>query len=232
MFQQHLHMKHSPDSTQPTLGIQHTPQPVQQFQQQPPVRHPAYQLALQQLRDSPITSPKLAYANHQALAQHESEPEQNQVCHHSAKSSTILLLLQKASNPTTNQVAPFPPLQASTPVVATSTAPPEPASASRPAPFVPSALFGGGQVGVKQQAKETPPPLLVSPRPVGSAAPSFLASPLTPSTSALMGGMIGASCSSAPAPTTTTATEMLTPHPQGSSVPRRRVTDKVRQPYI
>uniref|UniRef100_A0A915EP94 Fork-head domain-containing protein n=1 Tax=Ditylenchus dipsaci TaxID=166011 RepID=A0A915EP94_9BILA len=231
---QHLHMKHSPDSTQPSLGIPHQPQAQQaqhftQQQQVPRPLQPAQQYSqplssLQQShQQSPIASPKTSVAPHYpSTTPKEPSMEMEQKPMIASMSST-----PSFSHPSSIQQSI--PLAASTPTSLSSeltTSQPTASSVHRPnvSPFTaagiaPTSLFSAATTANNNNSqmvtvkRESPPPPLCF-----------------PSTSALLGGMLP--CSSAPILATVTAADIAIncPVQSTSTAPRRRVTDKSVMP--
>lgn len=226
---QHLHMKHSPDSTQPSLGIQSRSQAQQQHQIRPTPQY--HQPVVQQnVHDSPTTvSPKVSFLYPSSIrTQEATEAEQKPM-------NTLTQTSFASIHDSSQSVAAATPTCASLESIGSSRPNASPFHASIFAPTTTiinnnnnnnnQALSSQLSISVK---RETPPPAaqLVSPRPMTN----FLGS--TPSTSSVLGtGMISVgSCSSAPAITTMESVGRSPGSMQVVPVPRRRVTDKSVMP--
>ncbi|KAI1717772.1 forkhead domain-containing protein [Ditylenchus destructor] len=230
---QHLHMKHSPDSTQPTLGIPqtvHQQQPVQQ----------TYQLVQQQAarHDSPIVSPKViqptAQQSFQSNTAEESMVDQKPIValQSAGEQSSAFTSRPSASITGLHHIQPTTSIEGaasrssvlSNSIFGKLPQPPQSAPCQPAAP-----------VAVKRETTSPPlsAPLLVSPRPMGGTP--FGGAGLGVSSSAAFGSIMGGACSSAPLPLSMVSTTTAPPTlgmdiglgGQASGItPRRRITDK------
>ncbi|KAI1713948.1 forkhead domain-containing protein [Ditylenchus destructor] len=232
---QHLHMKHSPDSTQPTLGI------AQTAPQQQPVQHQqTYQLVQQQAarHDTPIASPKViqptAQQSFQSNTAEESMVDQKpivalqsageQSSAFTSRPSTTITGLHHIQPTTSIEGAASRSTVLSNSIFGKLPQPP-PSAPSQPA----------APVAVKRETTSPPlsAPLLVSPRPMGGTP--FGGAGLGVSSSAAFGSILGGACSSAPLPLSMVSTTTAPPTlgmdiglggQASGSTPRRRITDK------